>query len=77
MLFRSEQCKRKLFTISLKDGALDWYMLLKNADSFDWEGIVPLFHSKFYPLHEIIEIEIISITSGLMMEKVSPELGGG
>ena len=49
----TEKCMRKLFTMSLKDGALDCYRLLKNADSFDWEGIVPLFHSKFYPLHEI------------------------
>ena len=73
----TEQCKRKLFTISLKDGALDWYRLLKNADSFDWEGIVPLFHSKFYLYMKFIEMEIISITSGLMMEKVSPKLGGG
>ena len=31
----TEQCKRKLFTISLKDRALDWYRLLKNTDSFE------------------------------------------
>ncbi|KAK1647294.1 hypothetical protein QYE76_065099 [Lolium multiflorum] len=29
--------------------AAHWYKLLKNGDSIDWEDIVPLFYSKFYP----------------------------
>ncbi|KAK1610150.1 hypothetical protein QYE76_033823 [Lolium multiflorum] len=41
--------RNKLFTISLSGKAAHWYKLLKNGDSIDWEDIVPLFYSKFYP----------------------------
>ncbi|KAK1645667.1 hypothetical protein QYE76_063472 [Lolium multiflorum] len=44
---------KKLFTISLSGKAAHWYKLLKNGDSIDWEDIVPLFYSKFYPPSEI------------------------
>ncbi|KAK1610385.1 hypothetical protein QYE76_034058 [Lolium multiflorum] len=43
------EVRKKLFTISLSGKAAHWYKLLKNGDSIDWEDIVPLFYSKFYP----------------------------
>ncbi|KAK1585289.1 hypothetical protein QYE76_018005 [Lolium multiflorum] len=47
------EVRKKLFTISLSGKAAHWYKLLKNGDSIDWEDIVPLFYSKFYPPSEI------------------------
>jgi hypothetical protein len=49
----SSQVKRKLFSLSLKGRAAEWYMLLKDGPSIGWEEIVPLFYSKFYPPSEI------------------------
>jgi hypothetical protein len=43
------QVKRKLFSLSLKGRAAEWYSLLKDGQSIGWEEIVPLFYSKFYP----------------------------
>jgi hypothetical protein len=47
------QVKRKLFSLSLKGRAVEWYKLLKNGRSIGREEIVPLFSSKFYPPSEI------------------------
>ncbi|KAK1618768.1 hypothetical protein QYE76_024285 [Lolium multiflorum] len=47
------EVRKKLFTISLSGKAAHWYKLLKNRDSLNWEDIVPLFYSKFYPPSEI------------------------
>ena len=44
---------RKLFYLSLKDKALDWYRLLDNSHLLNWQDLMPLFYAKFYPLHEI------------------------
>ena len=44
---------RKLFAVSLIDKASDWYKLLDNSHLLDWQELVSLFYSKFYPLHEI------------------------
>jgi hypothetical protein len=49
----TNQVKRKLFALSLKDRTAEWYKLLKNGRSIRWEEIVPLFYSKFYPPSEI------------------------
>src|SRR3954465_3024895 len=48
-----DQLRRKLFSISLRGKAPEWYKLLKNGRSIGWEEIVPLFYSKFYPPSEI------------------------
>jgi hypothetical protein len=48
-----DQVKRKLFSLSLKGRAAEWYKTLKNGRSIGWEEIVPLFYSKFYPSNEI------------------------
>src|SRR3954469_23985862 len=48
-----DQGRKKLFSISLRCKAAEWYKLLKNGRSIGWEEIVPLFYSKFYPPIEI------------------------
>jgi hypothetical protein len=49
----TSQGKRKLFSLSLKRRAAEWYKTLKDGRSIGWEEIVPLFYSKFYPSSEI------------------------
>src|SRR4051812_29283845 len=44
---------KKLFSISLKDKASDWYKLLDNSDLLEWQELISLFYTKFYPLREI------------------------
>src|SRR4051812_21570301 len=44
---------KKLFSISLKDKASDWYKLLNNSDSLEWPELMSLFYAKSYPLREI------------------------
>jgi hypothetical protein len=46
------QVKKKLFSLSLKGRAAEWYKTLKDGRPIDWEEIVPLFYSKFYPSSE-------------------------
>jgi hypothetical protein len=41
-----DQVKRKLFSLSLKGKAAEWYKTLKNGRSIGWEEIVPLFYFK-------------------------------
>ena len=48
-----EVIMRKLFFISLKDKAWDWYVLLDDSHLLDYKDHVSLFYSKFYPLHEM------------------------
>src|SRR3954466_949290 len=44
---------KKLFFVSLKDKASDWYKLLDNSDLLEWPELMSLFYAKFYPLREI------------------------
>src|SRR4051812_17260910 len=44
---------KKLFSVSLIDKASDWYKLLNNSHFLNWQEIMSLFYTKFYPLHEI------------------------
>ena len=46
---------KKLFPLSLKGKALEWYTLLDDSHLRDWEEIQSLFYSKFYPLREVHE----------------------
>src|ERR1043165_9616040 len=43
---------RKLFSVSLKYKASDWYKLLENSHLLNWQELMSLFYTKFYPLHE-------------------------
>jgi hypothetical protein len=49
----TSQVKRKIFSLSLKGRAAEWYKMLKNGRPIGWEEIVPLFYSKFCPSSEI------------------------
>src|SRR3954470_20928714 len=44
---------KKLFSVSLKDKASDWYKLLDNSDLLEWQELMSLFYEKIYPLREI------------------------
>ena len=44
---------RKLFSLSLKEKAFEWYRLLHSSHLLDRKELISLFYSKFYPLHEI------------------------
>ena len=37
----------------MKGRAEEWYKLLKNCKALEWEEVVTLFYSKFYPPSEI------------------------
>ena len=67
---------RKLFSVSLKEKALEWYRLLGNSHLLDWKELMYLFYSKFYPLHEIHQIEIKSTIFGHVTERALLKLGG-
>jgi hypothetical protein len=47
------EVNRKLFSLSLKGRAAEWYMTLNDGRPIGWEEIVPLFYSKFYPSNEV------------------------
>jgi hypothetical protein len=47
------QVNRKLFSLSLKGRATEWYKTLKDDRPIDWEEIVPPFYSKLYPSSEV------------------------
>jgi hypothetical protein len=47
-----ENVMRKLFPLSLKDKAKEWYRLLDEQPS-NWKQLESIFYSKFYPLHEV------------------------
>jgi hypothetical protein len=72
----TNQFKRKLFSLSLKGRAAEWYKLLNNGRSIGWEEILPLFYSKCYPPSEIHKDRNQIYNFGLMMERVLPKHGG-
>ena len=67
---------KKLFSVSLKDKASDWYKLLDNSDLLDWQELMSLFYTKFYLFVKFIKIGTTSITFGLVTQKASLKLGG-
>jgi hypothetical protein len=48
-----ENAMKKLFPLSLKDKAREWYKLLDDPHHLDWKELESLFYSKFYPSSEI------------------------
>jgi hypothetical protein len=73
----TSEVKRKLFSLSLKGRAAEWYKLLKNGQSIGWEEIVPLFYSKFYPPSEIHKDWNQIYNFWPHQERVLPKHGGG
>jgi hypothetical protein len=72
----SSQVKRKLFSLSLKGRAAEWYRLLKDGRSIGWEEIVPSFIPNSILQVRFIKIITEYIIFGLMMERVLPKRGG-
>src|SRR3954468_18995830 len=70
-----EQVKNKLLSISLKGRAEEWYKLLENGQSMEWEEMASLFYSKFYPPIEIHKDRNLIYNFCLMMERVQIKLG--
>jgi hypothetical protein len=48
-----ENTMKKLFPLSLKDKAREWYKLLDDPHHLEWKKLESLFYSKFYPPHEV------------------------
>ena len=48
-----ENAMKKLFPLSLKDKAREWYELLDDPHHSEWKELESLFYSKFYPPHEM------------------------
>jgi hypothetical protein len=48
-----ENAMKKLFPLSLKDKAREWYKLLDDPRHLEWKELESLFYSKFYPSSEI------------------------
>ena len=72
----TDQVKKKLFSLSLKVKALDWYKLLKNCRSIGWRKLCLSFILNCILPVKFIKIGIEYIISGLKMEKVLPKRGG-
>src|SRR3954452_16171611 len=63
-----DQVKRKLFSLSLKGRAAEWYKMLKNGRSICWEEIVPLFYYKCYPLMSTDASTLVDSVGPLIVE---------
>jgi hypothetical protein len=72
----SSQVKRKLFSLSLKGRAEEWYRLLKDGPSIAWEELYLSFIPSFILQVRFIKIVIKYIISGLTMERVLPKRRG-
>jgi hypothetical protein len=48
-----ENAMKKLFPLSIKDKAREWYKLLDDPHHLEWKELESLFYSKFYPPHEV------------------------
>src|SRR4051794_9322590 len=44
---------KKLFPLSLKDKAMEWYKLLDDPHRLDWKELKYLFYFKFYPPRKV------------------------
>src|ERR1041385_4464557 len=67
---------KKLFSVSLKDKASDWYKLLDNSDLLEWQELMSLFYAKFILFVKFTKIGTTSKTFGLATERASLKLGG-
>ena len=67
---------RKLFSVSLKDKASDWYKLLDNSDLLNGKSLCLSFIQSFILFMKFIKTGTTSITFGLVAEKASLKLGG-
>ena len=71
----SEVIMRKIFSLSLKDKARDWYVLLDDSHLLDYKDLMSLFYSNFILFMKCIKIGIIYITFGLLTKRELLKLG--
>jgi hypothetical protein len=71
----TSQVKRKLFSLSLKGRAAEWYKTLKDGGPVDWEKLYLSFILNSILLVRFIKIGLIFIIFILMMEKALPKRG--
>ena len=71
-----DEVMRKLFALSLKEKALEWYRLLDNSHLLDWEELKSLFYSSSILFMKSMRIGIIFIIFILMTERALLKLGG-
>jgi hypothetical protein len=69
------QVKRKLFSLSLKGRAAEWYKTLKDGRPVEWEKLYLSFILNSILLMGFIKIGIIFIIFIRMMEKALPKRG--
>ena len=67
---------RKLFSVSLKYKASDWYKILDNSELLNWQDLMSLFYTSSILFMKFIETGTTSITFGLVTEKASFKLWG-
>src|ERR1044072_1175881 len=67
---------KKLFSVSLKDKALDWYKLLDNSDFLNGQSLCLSFMQSFILFVKFTKTRTTSATFGLATERVSFKLGG-
>jgi hypothetical protein len=72
----SSQVKRKLFSLSLKGRAAEWYRLLKDGPSIGGRKLYLSFILNSILQVRFIKIVIRYIIFGLVMERVLPKRGG-
>src|SRR4051812_7806776 len=65
---------KKLFSVSLKDKASDWYKLLDNSDLLEWQEL--MFMQSFIFFVKFTKTGTTSTTFGLATERASLKLGG-
>src|SRR4051812_39123340 len=67
---------KKLFSVSVKDKASDWYKLLDNSDLLEWPELMSLFYANFIHFMKFTKTGTTFTTFGLATEKASLKLGG-
>src|SRR4051812_47122888 len=67
---------KKLFSVSLKDKASDWYKLLDNSDLLEWKSLCLSFMQSFILFVKFTKTGSTSTTFGLATEIASLKLGG-
>jgi hypothetical protein len=80
MLFKlakisKDEVKRKLLYLSLDADAQVWFRSINEEYHLDCEHMKKAFNLNYYPPIELIVIEVIFITFGLIQEKVLLKLG--
>jgi hypothetical protein len=67
------QVKRKLFSLSLKGRATEWYKTLKDGRPIGWEEIVPLFYSRDFYFRALRSLVVLNFPQLVSFSSVFPK----